>query len=251
MENPEFPKRNDRSPRWFATTRWTVIINTHSGDEVRSREALDVLCQTYWQPINGYFRSRGCDATDAQDLTQQFFATFLGKRQYALADRDRGRFRSFLLACARNFVGKERDRCSAQKRGGGAQHCSLDERTEDGDPVHEPVDDRTADRVFDQNWAIALLGRVRSRLRAEYAAHNKAERFDILEKLLPGERSAPTYAEIAKTLGLAEGTIKSDVHRFKRRYAFLVREEIAHTVGNQADVEEELRHLRSILGLRG
>jgi RNA polymerase sigma-70 factor (ECF subfamily) len=250
MGNSEVPAHDIGSPRWFATTRWAVIINASSDDEARSQEALSTLCQTYWQPVNGYIRGRGYDVTDAEDLTQQFFAKFLEKRQYAAADRERGRFRSFVLACVKNFIGKEWDRRHAQKRGGGAQHCSLEELTEDG-AVHEPVDGFTPDKLFDQNWAIALLARVRSRIQAEYAADNKKERFDVLEKLLPGEGIAPTYAEIAKMLGVAEGTVKSEVHRFKRRYAFLVREELAHTVGDQADIEAELQHLRSVIGRPG
>src|SRR5262249_17421223 len=138
----------------------------------------------------------------------------------------------------------------AQKRGGGWRGVSLDETLPDGGAKLELPDERTADHIFEQNWALALLARARARLETEYASDGKAERFACLEKFLPGEESDLTYPEVAKSLGMAEGTLKSDVHRLKRRYAALVREEIAHTVASPEEVAEELRHLRVVLGRR-
>jgi len=189
------------------------------------------------------------NTADVDDLTQQFFARFLEKAHYLLADRQRGKFRTFLLTSVKHFLVNEWERASAQKRGGGQAMVSLDEgATEGGQPRIEVKDERTAERTFEQNWALTLLGRVRERLEAEYAAGQKAERFAQLEKFLPGEESNMTYAEAAARFGVAEGTIKSDVHRFKRRYRELLREEIANTVSSPAEIDEELRYLVTVLG---
>ena len=149
----------------------------------------------------------------------------------------------------KHFLVNEWERGSAQKRGGGQAMVSLDEGATEGEqPRIEVKDERTAERIFEQNWALTLLGRVRERLEAEYAAGQKAERFAQLEKFLPGEESNMTYAEAAARFGVAEGTIKSDVHRFKRRYRELLREEIANTVSSPAEIDEELRYLVTVLG---
>jgi RNA polymerase sigma-70 factor (ECF subfamily) len=233
--------------RWFTTTHWSVVLNARSEDEACARAALSRLCETYWNTINVFIRARGFRPTEAEDLTQEFFARFLKEQQYRGADRTRGRFRSFLLGCVKHFLSKERDRAAAQKRGGGTTTVSLDETFEDGEPCTEIRDERTADQLFEQNWAIALLARARARLELQYAEDGKRERFLQLEKFLPGEESDLTYSDLAKLFGVPEGTVKSDVHRLKRRFAALVREEIANTVASSSEVEEELRHLRSVL----
>jgi RNA polymerase sigma-70 factor (ECF subfamily) len=235
------------SPRWFTTTHWSVVLNARSDDESCARAALSRLCETYWSTINSFIRARGYKPAEAEDLTQEFFAKFVEKEQYRGADRTRGRFRSFLLACVKNFLSKEHTRATAQKRGGGIATLSLDETFEDGEPCMEIRDERTAEQLFEQNWAIALLARARSQLETQYSNDGKREWFAQLEKFLPGEESELTYADLGKLHGVAEGTIKSDVHRLKRRFASLVRQEIANTVANPSEVEEELGHLRSVL----
>jgi len=235
------------SPRWFTTTHWSVVLNARSDDESCARAALGRLCETYWNTVNTFIRARGCPPAEAEDLTQEFFARFLEKEQYRSADPSRGRFRSFLLACVKNFLSKEHARATAKKRGGGSTTISLDETFEDGEACMEIRDERTADQVFEQNWAIALLARARSQLESQYSQEGKGEWFAHLEKFLPGEESEVTYAELGKLRGVADGTIKSDVHRLKRRFASLVRQEIANTVATPSEVEEELAHLRSVL----
>jgi RNA polymerase sigma-70 factor (ECF subfamily) len=232
---------------WFATTRWTLVLQAQEGDSPAADQALSQLCQSYWRPINSYVRSVGYAAADADDLTQEFFARFLEKQQYRAADHQRGRFRSFLLACLKNFLLKERERAQAQKRGGGWRKVSLDEDPPQGGSRLELPDERAADRIFEQNWASALLSTARARLARDYAREGKAERFACLEQFLPGEESSLTYGEAAQRLGIAEGTLKSDVHRLKHRYATLIREEIAHTVSDPEEIEEELRHLRRVV----
>lgn len=211
--------------------------------------ALGKLCQTYWGPVNVYIRQRGHSPADADDLTQQFFARFLAKGLYRLADPERGRFRTFLLTLVKRFLINEWEGACAQKRGGGQVPVSLDEvATEDRLPAIELKDERTAQWAFDRSWALTLLARVRDRLESDYAAEGKRDRFLQLEKFLPGEESGLTYAEAATRFGVAEGTIKSDVHRLKRRYRDLLVEEIKQTVGTRAEVEEELRYLIRALG---
>ena len=235
------------SPGWFTTTHWTVILNARAEDTALASEALGQLCRVYWAPINAYFRRRGQNPVDADDLTQQFFARFLEKQYYKLAKRERGRFRTFLLTAAKHFLVNDWERASAKKRGGGQVAVSLDEeQTQSSQPRIELKDERTAERIYEQSWAMTLLERVRERLTAEYTAEGRADRFALLEKFLPGEESDITYAEAAARTGLAEGTIKSDVHRLKKRYRELLREEIAHTVSTPAEIDEELRHLMAV-----
>ena len=234
---------------WFTTTHWTVVLQARDDTSPAAAGALSTLCQTYWAPINTYIRRVGQNSSDADDLTQQFFARFLEKQQHRLADRERGKFRTFLLTAVKHFLINEWERSSAQKRGGGRTPLSLDEEaTEDGQPRIELKDERTAERSYEQSWALTLLAHVRAKVEAEYRKDGKAERFAQLEKFLPGEESDMTYAEAAMRFGVAEGTIKSDVHRLKARYREVLRQEIAHTVSSPAEIDDELRYLVAILG---
>ena len=235
-------------PRWFATTHWTVVLGAKSDDAPQAAAALGRLCETYWAPIHAYIQRQGRIPADAEDLTQRFFERFLEKEQYRLAQRERGRFRSFLLTTLKHFLINEWERASAQKRGGGRETVSLDELVADEDRARvEPADEQTAEHIYERTWALTLLEKVRTRLESEYAAEGKAERYAHLEKFLPGEECDLTYAQAAARLGIAEGTIKSDMHRLKRRYRDGLRAEIAHTVATEAEVDDELRHLLSVL----
>ena len=248
MERAEHCENGTESWRWFTTTHWTIVVNARSEDSATASEALGKLCRTYWKPVNVYIRSRGQDAVNAQDLTQEFFARFLQKEHYKLGDRDRGRFRSFLLTSVKHFLTNEWERARAQKRGGGQTAVSLDEEVPGEDrPRIELADERTAEHAFDQGWALTLLGTVREKLEAEYASAGKQDRFAQLEQFLPGADSEMSYADAAARLGMPEGTVKSDVHRLKKRYRDLVREEIANTVASQQEIDEELRYLIQVL----
>ncbi len=248
MEQTEHFDSGPHSPRWFTTTHWSVVLEAKSHDTTQAAAAVGKLCRTYWQPIHTYVSSHREHRKDAEDLTQQFFARFLEKEHYKLANRERGRFRSFLLTAAKHFLINERERASAQKRGHGIAPVSLDEQVPGEDrPRIELADQRTADQAYEYSWALALLSQVRTRLESEYKDAGNGERFSLLENFLPGQESELTYAQAAAQVGVAEGTIKSDVHRLKKRYRELLREEVAHTVSSPAEIEEELRYLVTVL----
>jgi RNA polymerase sigma factor (sigma-70 family) len=249
ISSNEFHTQNRPQDAWFTTTHWTVLLSVRSDDTKLAREALGDLCRTYWKPVNLYILRTTRNKSDAEDLTQQFFARFLEKEHYKLAERERGKFRSFLLTAVKHFLINEHERMSARKRGGGQAQISLDEEIEGEDrPRVEISDLRTAEYIYEQSWAIALLAKVRDRLQADYARTGKGERFEALEKFLPGEENELTYAELSARFGIPEGTLKSDVHRLKNRYAELLREEIGRTVSTPNEVEEELRALITVLG---
>jgi RNA polymerase sigma factor (sigma-70 family) len=211
-------------------------------------EALATLCETYWYPLYAFLRSRNYSADDAQDLTQAFFARLLEKQTIRQADPARGRFRSFLLASLKNFAANEHDREIARKRGGDVAILSLEIETAEGRFQMELPSDETPERVFDRRWALTLLDRVMSRLKSETARSDKPSQFDRLKAYLTGDQPQLSYAETASHLGTSEGAVKVAVHRLRRRFRDLVRDEIAHTVSSPEEIEDELRHLWSSVG---
>jgi RNA polymerase sigma-70 factor (ECF subfamily) len=214
----------------------------------QSAEALETLCETYWYPLYAYLRHSGCSADEARDLTQEFFAHLLEKKSLAVADRERGRFRSFLLSSLKHFRANERDRARAQKRGGGRTTLSIDLQDAESRYQNEPAHDLTPEKVFERRWALALLDRVLARLREEFAQAGKTKLFDRLKVFLSGEKSAKSQRESADQLGMTEGAVKVAVHRLRRRYRELLRSEIAETVATPDEVEDELRQLLAALG---
>jgi RNA polymerase sigma factor (sigma-70 family) len=231
----------------FATTRWSLVITAAAEDRSPIvQEALATLCETYWYPLYVFLRGRGYNAEDAQDLTQAFFARVLEKHTLRHADPARGRFRSFLLVSLRNFVANEHDRQGARKRGGRTPLLSLDLNIAEQRFQLEPGSDDTPERVFDRLWALTLLERVMSRLQAE-TAHRPAKGpvFEALKPYLTGDEPQLSYAQTAFHLGMSEGAVKIAVHRLRRRFRELVRDEIAHTVSSPEEVDVELRHLWS------
>jgi RNA polymerase sigma factor (sigma-70 family) len=233
----------------FATTRWSVVLAASGGtSSAVVHEALTTLCEIYWYPLYAFLRSRGHRAEDAQDLTQAFFARLLEKQTIRSADPARGRFRSFLLVSLKNFTANERDRGRAEKRGGGEPIASLEIETAEGRFQLEPPTDETPERVFDRRWALTLLERVMLRLRAEMARRDHSPQFDALKAYLTGDQPQLTYAESASELGTSEGAVKVAVHRLRKRFRELVRDEIAQTVSSADEVEDELRHLWSSVG---
>lgn len=214
-----------------------------------SREALAALCGTYWYPLYAYLRSHGRRRHDAEDLTQEFFATMLTKGYLQAADRRRGRFRSFLLTAFKRFLAKEQDRAEAQKRGGGKTILSIDFETAEGRFGREPTHDWTPERVFDRRWALTILENVLARLGAEYAAKHKGRLWEQLQTYLTGSSVAPAYGVAAGVLEMTEGAVKVAVHRLRTRYRELLREEIAQTVDSPGEVDDELKLL--LAALRG
>jgi RNA polymerase sigma-70 factor (ECF subfamily) len=234
--------------QWFATTHWSVVLAAGESASPQAGQALEKLCHAYWYPLYAYVRRQGHGPEDAQDLTQEFFARLLQKQFFRQARPERGRFRSFLLTSLKHFLVNEWHRATARKRGSGHTPVPLDTVLAERLYCREPGLELPADKLYERNWALALLEQVRARLRKEYAAEGRSDRFEIVEQFLPGEESGLSYVEAARQLGLAEGTLKSDVHRFRQRYRQALRAEIAHTVTTREDVDEELRHLLAVLG---
>ena len=211
-------------------------------------QALTTLCETYWYPLYAFLRSRGSTVEDAQDLTQAFFARVLEKHALRQADPARGRFRSFLLTALKNFTSNEHDREITRKRGGGVPLVSLEFESAEGRFQMEPPTHETPERVFDRRWALTLLDRVLSRLRAEMVASGRDVQFERLKTYLTGDEPQLSYAQTASELGMSEGAVKVAVHRLRRQFRDLLRDEIAQTVSSPEEIDDELRHLWSAVG---
>ena len=248
----ETPGQRETQPRSpvFVTTHWSVVVSAGDSDTTIAREALAGLCQTYWYPLYAYVRRRNFSPPDAEDLTQEFFARFLEHRWVGDADREKGRFRTFLLSAMNHFLANEWDKARAQKRGGGVPLLPLEIDAAETRYVREPADNVTPEQHFEQRWAMTLLETVVNRLRAEYEHDGKADLFAALNPCLVGDRTSQPYEELAVKLGLTEGSVKSAVHRLRHRYRLLLRDEIAQTVATPGEVDEELRHLIAVLGGR-
>lgn len=231
----------------FVTTQWTAVLTAGRRDTTRARVALEQLCCNYWPPLYAFVRRQGHSPEDAQDLTQEFFARLLARNSFALADPQRGRFRSFLLASLKHFLAHEWEKARAQKRGGRAQVISLDLDTAETRCVQPASPGDTPDRAFDRQWALAVLDLVLGRLRKEYADSGRDGLFVGLKDTLIGGRSEIPYRELGKWTGMSEGAVKVAAHRLRQRYRELLREEIANTVAGPEQVEEELRQLFAAL----
>jgi len=229
----------------FPTTRWTLVVAAGDPHRKDARSALVSLCENYWYPLYAYLRRRGHPADQAQDLTQEFFTRVLQGRYLDRADPEKGRFRSFLLTSLKFFVADEKDRQRAQKRGGGAL-VPLELSSGEDRYQREPAHDETPERIFERRWALAMLDRVVERLRNEFVHHGRPEHFERLKMFLLGQTEAP-YAALAGEMNTTEGALKVAIHRLRKRYRELFREEIADTVADPAEVEPELRFLAAVL----
>jgi RNA polymerase sigma factor (sigma-70 family) len=216
-------------------------------DSPAAKQALETLCTTYWYPLYAYVRRQGHGPHDAQDLTQAFFERLLERNFLAQVQREKGRFRSFLLASLKHFLANEWDRERALKRGGGRKLIALDDDSAEGRYKLEPKDDLSADRIYERRWALTLLDKVLGNLRAEYENAGKAEVFEILKEYLSARRTSVSYAHAAQKLGMNEGAVKVAVHRLRKRYRELLRAEIAHTVATASEIEAEIRYLFAVL----
>lgn len=230
--------------RGFVTTRWSLVLNSVDPQTANQAEtALNELCALYWSPIYAFVRRRGYERDDAEDMTQAFFTRLLEKGTIAAAQRERGKFRTFLLASLKHFLADEQDKARAQKRGGGAFVMSLDVDAAEAGYSAEAVERLTPDKVFERKWALQLLERVMRLLEAEYAAHGQGDLFEKLRFCLCGDRQGVPYAQLSDALNMSEGAVKVAVHRLRKRYREKLREEIAHTVARPEEIEEELRYL--------
>jgi RNA polymerase sigma factor (sigma-70 family) len=231
----------------FGTTHWSVVLAAGSSDSPQAADALERLCRTYWYPLYAYVRRRGYGHEDAQDLIQAFLLQLLDRQSFARVDRSKGRFRSFVLGGLNHFLADQRDRANAQKRGGGHSILSLDAQAAGQRYRLEPVDDRSPDRLFERSWAMALLDSVLARLEQEFREAGKAELFERLRVFLVAGTAPETYAEVATETGMTAEAVRKAVHRLRHRYYELFRKEIAGTVADPSEVEEEMRYLCDVI----
>jgi RNA polymerase sigma-70 factor (ECF subfamily) len=227
----------------FATTHWTVVLAAGRRSTPQSDHALEELCRTYWFPLYAYVRRRGHTKEDAEDLTQAFFARFLEKNYLEGLSVERGRFRAFLLASLKHFLANEWDKAQRQKRGGQAQHLSLDWQTADTQFQVAATTEPSPDKAFDREWAVALLAKVIERLHGEYEAEGRGKQFAELKVFLTAWKGTLSHAAAARALSMDEGAARVAVHRLRKRYRQLLRDEIAQTLTDPAQVEEEMQAL--------
>lgn len=227
-------------------TEW-FTIRAASQSTPQAAAAMERLCRTYWYPLYAYIRRRGFDPPDAQDLTQEFFAQLLAKPFLRDVDQAKGRFRSFLLASLNHFLANNSRQERTLKRGGSTAIFSLDAISAEDRYRLEPAHSESPGRIYDRNWAMTLLERARARLREECFASGKGESFDALKARLDDETSHYTYSEIAARLATTEAAVQKTVQRLRERYQELLRAEIAQTVSDPREVEEELRSLFAAL----
>jgi RNA polymerase sigma-70 factor (ECF subfamily) len=233
----------------FPTTQWTLVIRAESRDSPEAREALAQLCGAYWQPLYVFVRMKGHGVEDAQDLVQGFFARFLSKDYLTVVDREKGRFRSYLLGALNHYMSDEWDRAHAAKRGGGVPDLPMDldfEAVERQSSLRAPSTMRP-ERAYDRKWALALLDRVVQRLRDEYAQAGQSDRYERLIPFVTGDGTPMSFRHAGELLGISEGAARVAAHRLKHRYKEAVREEVAATVSGERETEEELRYLLSVL----
>jgi DNA-directed RNA polymerase specialized sigma24 family protein len=237
----------DRPEPLFVTTHWSVVLAAGHGDPTRACDALAHLCKTYWYPLYAYARRRGCSAHDAQDQTQEFFARLLEGKWVAKADRQRGRFRSFLLSAMKHFMANEWNKALAQKRCGGQPILSLNDDSAEYRHRLEPAESATPESLFERGWAVTLLDGVLARLEEEYCRAGKQAWMEAMRAALTTDRGAIDYAGMARKLGVTETAARVAVHRLRQRYRQLIRAEVASTVASPEEVEAEMHHLFRVL----
>jgi RNA polymerase sigma factor (sigma-70 family) len=230
----------------FRTTHWSVVLAAGQSNCPTGAAALEQLCGAYWYPLYAYVRRKGYTPEDAQDLTQGFLARLLAGNRLCLADRTRGRFRTFLLSALQNFLINEWQKASSEKRGGGVEFVPL--LTENPEQLYaaEPADDRTPEVIYEQRWAAAVMARALERLDAEHCGE-QSPFFEALKPFVWGAKSGTSHAEAGSVLGMSAGAVRVAVHRLRRRYRELLRQEIVETVASPEEVDDELRHLIDVV----
>jgi RNA polymerase sigma-70 factor (ECF subfamily) len=232
----------------FPTTHWSRVITAGDPAAPDTMEALTQLCAAYWFPVYAFIRRKGHAPDAALDLTQDYFARLLEKGTLAAAEPARGRFRSFLMADCSHFLSNRHDRDRALKRGGGCVAVPIDARDTEGRFLVEPAHGRTPERLFEQDWAVAVLERVFDRLGRDYAATGRSETFERLRPVLTADPGAGSYATIARDLGTTEAAVQAAVYRLRVRFRRALRDEIAATLDDPAGVDDEIRALFEVLG---
>ena len=227
-------------PAGFPTTQWSRVLCAGAADDAAAREALERLCHDYWYPLYAFARRRELDPETAGDLVQGFLADLIERRDLSKADPARGRFRAFLRTACSNYLARTREHDRAIKRGGGRALLSIDLHDSEGRYLIEPTHELTAERLFERRWALALLQQVLARLDSEPGQAGKSELYTQLRPLLEGGDLSETYRDIAAKLKISEAGVKAAVSRYRRRYRELLREEVARTVADPAEVDAEI-----------
>jgi RNA polymerase sigma factor (sigma-70 family) len=233
--------------QWFTTTHWSVVLAARQEASPDAEAALEKLCRAYWYPLYAYVRRQGRSPHDAQDLTQEFFARLLEGNYLKSVQREKGKFRSFLLASLNHFLSNERARDRAVKRGGGKALLSLDEQLAESLFAQESSSHDSPAQAFDKRWAITLLERAFTQVREEFVTAGKKEVFDQLKSFLTEDTTAGDYASVAEKLGMTTGAVSVAVHRLRHKYREATRTEVAHTVAGEYEIDGEIRYLFTIL----
>lgn len=241
------PRPLPEGAREFRTTHWSVVLLARDAQMPQARDALEQLCRAYWHPLYAFVRRQGHSPEEAKDLTQEFFLHLLEHDALAGVDPSKGRFRSFLLKSVKNLMANEWHRARAQKRGGGAAVFSLDDKWGEEHYQVEVADTLTPDKLFDRRWAETLLEKVLLRVREEWNARDKQQRFDELKVFLVERRGTMPFAEVAARLGITLPALRSMLHRLRASYRKVFTQEIAHTVASPNEIEDEIRHLLTAL----
>jgi len=230
------------------TTQWSVVLQAKKGDEVEARQALAALCETYWPPLYAFLRTRGHRREEAEDLGQEFFRAFIEKDYLRTVDRDKGRFRNFLLVAMKHFEANEWQKKNAKKRGGGNSFVSLDVDSAENVIASRLDQSESPEQVFRREWALALLSRALGKLEDQYRSKNKWERFELLRPYISANMAQATFSELEAETGIRADTLKVYAHRLRKQYGEFIRKEIAQTVAKSEDIEEEYRELFDALG---
>ena len=236
---------NDRKQHLpsFETTHWSVVLGAGAEESSAARIAVHELCRRYWFPLFAFLRRKGYDEATAEDLVQSFFVRVIERNVFSQADRQRGRFRTFLLTALINFLSNENAKTNTLRRGGGKTPFSLSARDESGRLINEIADETSPADEYDRQWAMAVLKRVLDSLRREYEDRGAADQFDALRHYLVSDKERKPYAEVANALGTSESNVKVSVHRLRGRYRNVLEVEIAQTVESPSQVEDEILHL--------
>ena len=246
-EDPASPAAPSKR-RVFATTHWSVVLATRDTEPDRARQALEQLCGTYWYPVYACVRRHGKNHDDAEDLTQGFFERLLSREAFQHLEPTKGRVRAFLRVALERYLQETHQGHHRQKRAGGKYHIHLDGLSCEARYRYEPVEHCTPEQLFERRWAVTLLDNALQRLKSETTAAGNATLFDQLKSAMMGDRSGRSYDEIGQSLGMSAGAVRLAVLRLRRRFARLCREEVAHTVDDPAEIEDELNHLLRVLG---
>lgn len=238
---------SDHSPSRFTATRWSVVLAAGQSTGLEREKALQQLAQSYWFPLYSYIRRKGHPADEAEDLTQGFFSHLLEKQTLAKADQDKGRFRAFLLTVLKHYISDEWKKSHTLKRGGQRKFVQMDAQQAEGFYSLAPVDPITPEKLFDRNWAMALLTLVMTRLGEHYAQKGQTDLFIAIKGSIDGSAGDLSYADIGAKLNMTEAAVKTAAHRLRKQYRDILREEIAQTVSSEDEIDDEIRFLMDTL----